>query len=391
MAKVGTGGAILAAVLVATAATAADFPNPLPIEASGASNSLPATYPANWVFLDYIASPGLTDSKVELLDPGARSAKQVIGQVGASYYANFLQATARPELYVAETFFSRGTRGTRTDVITIYDTRTLTAGAEIVLPGTRRWVGELQLNAFQFADHEKLGLIYNFTPASSVTVVDLAARRALSQVPLPGCALIYPTGPRGFSSLCANGTLLSVQLDNAGAVASQTETARFNDLADDPLFSAPAVIGSTSYFISYKGRVQPVDLSAVAPKLQAPWSLVSDDEAKANWRPSGSQLATGGADGRLYVIMQPNGKDGSHLDGGNEVWVFDTTSHAKVATIRLKSMAQCIAVSAGDRPRLLATTLGATLDAYDLATGTLERQTLIPSQGAQALIYPVRR
>jgi methylamine dehydrogenase heavy chain len=392
MRRIRMGGGLLGLLLATFAsASAADFANPLPIETSGAVKTLPAAFPSRWVFLDYIASPGLSDSKIELLDPGARSAKQVIGQIGADYYANFLQGTARPELYVAETFFSRGTRGTRTDVITIYDAKTLTPGGEIVLPGARRWVGVMQPNAFQFADHEKLGLVYNFTPASSVTVVNLETRQVLSQVPLPGCALIYPTGPRGFSSLCANGTMLGVQLDGAGAVSSQTETPPFNDLADDPLFSAPATIGATNFFISYKGRVQPIDLSAAAPRLLPAWSLVTEEEAKANWRPSGSQLAVVGAGGRLFVIMQPNGKDGSHMDGGNEVWVFDTASHAKVATIKLKSMAQCIGVSGDEHPQLLATTLSATLDSYDAATGAFTSRALIPSLGAQTLIYPVRR
>ena len=81
---------------------------------------------------------------------------------------------------------------------------------------------------------------------------------------------------------------------------------------------------------------------------------------------------------------------GSHLEGGNQVWVFDVSSHAKVATIKLRTSAQCIAVGGGERPRLFATTPSATLDAYDPASGGLLSSSPIPSQGAQTLIYPAR-
>ena len=387
------GGALLAAGLAAGAAEAETFPNPLPVENAGTVTRLSTPYPDNWVFLDYLASPGLIDSKAELVNPDARYAKQVIGQFSASYYANILVSTARPEVYVAETFYSRGTRGTRTDVITLYDKETLSPHDEIVLPGAKRWIGVVQPNAFQFADHETLGLVYNFTPRSTVTVVNLVTRQVLNEVPLPGCAMIYPTGPRGFSSMCADGTMVSVQLDKAGAVEAQNVTTAFNDLTDDPLFAAPGVIGGVSYFVTYKGKVQPVDLSGVAPRLLPTWSLVTDDEAKANWRPSGNQQIAGqivGGSGRLYVLMQPNGKDGSHLEGGNQVWVFDVASHAKLATIILKGQAQCIAVSGGEHPRLMATTLGASLQVYDAITGASIASMPIASTGAETLIYPAR-
>ncbi len=371
-----------------TAATAADFPNPLPVENTMRVASLPKVYPSHWVFLDYLGAQSLIDSKVELIDISAKPPGNVRGQLGADQVANFLRSSARPEVYVAETFFARGTRGARTDVITIYDNDTLAPSGEIVLPGAKRGLFVIQPNSFQFADHEKLGLVFNFTPASSVTVVDLVGRKVLGETSIPGCALIYPTGPRGFSSLCANGAMLSVQLDAAGKVASQSETKPFNNLDDDPLFSVPAVIGPVSYFASFKGRVQPIDLDGAEPKLLTPWSLVSDAEAKANWRPSGWQLTAGG-DGRLYVIMQPNGRDGSHKEGGDQVWVFDVTSHAKVATIRLKNPTQSIALSGGAHPMLLAASLASSLDVYDPASGALASSVPILSGGAPTIIHPV--
>jgi hypothetical protein len=37
---------------------------------------------------------------------------------------------------------------------------------------------------------------------------------------VPGCPLAYPTGTRGFSSLCSSGTLLSMQLDAKGGLGA---------------------------------------------------------------------------------------------------------------------------------------------------------------------------
>ena len=367
-------------------AVAADFPAPLPVEPTLGVATLATPYPRDWAFLNYLAA-----ERIELLDTAAPAPNNVRGALGASVVANLLQATVRPEAYVAETFFARGTRGARTDVITVYDQKTLASVGEVVLPGAKRGLFVIQPNAFQFTDHERLGLVFNFTPASSVAVVDLAARRYLGEVAIPGCALIYPTGPRGFSTLCASGTLLSVQMDADGKVVGQSETKPFNDIDNDALFSVPAVISGTSYFVSFKGRVQPIDLSGAEPKLLAPWSLVTPDEAKANWRPSGWQLTAGGPDGRLYVIMRPDGHEGTHKEGGDQVWVFDVDRRVKVATIKLKSPCQSIAVSGGARPMLLATGIGATLDRFDVATGAPAGSVPVISQGAQTIISPVAR
>jgi methylamine dehydrogenase heavy chain len=376
--------------LSAGGADAADFQSPLPSDTLGQVAVLARAYPTDWFFLDYPVSFSLIDSKIELIDGSASPPLELKGQIGANYYANFLQSTVRPELYVAETFFSRGSRGARTDTITIYDTASLATTGEIVLPGAKRGLFLPQLNSFQFTDNERLALVFNFTPAASVSVVDLVARKLLSEIPIPGCSLIYPTGTRGFSSLCGNGAMLSIELTADGKVARQSETKPFNNLDADPLFSAPAKVGGVSYFVSFKGAVQPIDLSGAEPKLLPTWSLVTADEARANWRPSGTQLAAGGDDGRLYVVMQANGHDGSQRDGGGEVWIFDVATHAKVATIKLKTPTQAINIGSAPHPMLLVASLTGTLDFYDLPGGQLTKSEPTQSPGGLTLIYPVR-
>jgi methylamine dehydrogenase heavy chain len=376
--------------LAPSAAGAADFPDPLPVEASLRVVSLPKTYPTSWAFTNSV-------SKIELIDTEAKPLDHVRGQLGGEQFGNLQLATTRPEVYVAETFYSRGVRGDRTDVVTIYDSQSLAPTGEIVLGGPHRYLSVTQPNAFQLTNDETLGLVFDFTPAASVKVLDLARRTVVGETPIPGCALIYPTGQHSFSSLCATGTMLTVRLDAAGHVAGQQETRAFNDLDHDPLFSLPARIGRISYFTSFKGMVQPIDLAGDAPVLAPAWPLVTAQEAAANWRPSGWQQAAGGGDGRLYVIMQPNGHDGSHKDGGDQVWVFDVATHAKVATIKLKTPARSIALTDGAKPVLLAAAgppdnpLAASLDAYDTSTGAQLNSLPIDGLGGTPVIFPIRR
>jgi methylamine dehydrogenase heavy chain len=390
MAKMESAAGLFAALVLAApfAAPAADFPQPLPVEAIPRVLSLPPAYPDSWTFINTVYG-------VELIDTAAKAPDHVRGQLGAAPFPNLMAARTRPEVYLAETFYSRGTRGVRTDVVTIYDTRTLAPTGEIVLSGGHRYLSAPQPNAFQLSGDETLGFVFGFTPAASVKVLDLMGRRMVSEIPIPGCALIYPTGPRGFSTLCGSGTLLTIQLDGSGRVASQNETPPFNNLTDDPLFSLPATIGGVSYFVSFKGAVQPIDLATSQPRLLPAWSLVTPEEAKADWRPSGWQQAAGGPDGRLYVIMQAHGHDGSHKQGGGEVWAFDVATHARVGRIKLKSVARSIALTEGAHPVLLAGApsepLGLNLDAYDPVTGVQLNSEPLNGLGGPPVIFPVRR
>ena len=68
--------------------------------------------------------------------PGAhrrsqRSTESNQGMVRVAQLGSFLSASQRPELYSAETFYSRLTRGARTDAVTIWDLRTLREKGEI--------------------------------------------------------------------------------------------------------------------------------------------------------------------------------------------------------------------------------------------------------------------
>lgn len=356
---------------VAAPALAQDFSEPLPVGDIPRVETLPEQYPDTWIFAHDANFFSLLDGKVVVLDVAAET-REYKGMIGAGQFASFLPATTRPELYVAETFYSRRTRGERIDAITIYDTVNLAPIGEILLPGGKRGQVVSLKPSFQFTDGERLGLLFNFTPAASVSVVDFTAREVIGEVDIPGCSLIYPTGKRGFSSLCGNGTMVSFKIDAKGQASDQTVSQKFNDLDNDPLFMKTARIGDMTYFVSFKGQVQPVNFTRDKPVIGKTWPLVTEAEAKAGWRPGGWQILTADKS-RLYVLMQPDGAEGSHKNGGSEIWVIDVKKQTRIERFELKTWGISIEATDSDPGYLVVTNADMDLDVYDSKSGQLIR------------------
>jgi methylamine dehydrogenase heavy chain len=370
------------AVGVAGARAAAEFPTPLPAETIPKVETLPAHYPTTWSFLNYAGD------RIELRNVGSDS-REVKGQLQAHDSATLLVSDKRPEIYVADTVWARGVRGARTDFITIYDTQTLNAVGEIVLPGTKRALITAMEGLLAFTDDQGMALVFNFTPASSVTVVDLVKRQPLGTIEIPGCSLVYPSGTRGFSTLCSSGTLLTIKLDANGAVAGRSESKKFNPLDTDPLFTGSATLGGVRYFPSLRGRIQPIDMKGDDVKVLPDWPLVSAAEAAAHWRPSGWQLIASDEQKLLYVLMQADAHEGTHKDPANEVWIYNPATKTRVKRLRLVRPGSSLALTHGAEPLLLVQA-GERLDVYDPHEGNLVRSLDLPGFHTRMQIEPVR-
>ena len=281
MSKVSFSRAFATALLLAAGSAGAD----LPADKMGEIRTLPGTWPPHWVIAHDLSYTHIRDGKSFVLDADADSvAQQFKGMVNGSFAANFAQATSRPEIYIAETFYSRGTRGDRLDVLSIYDKRTLAPVGEVILEANQRATVIPQRNLMRLTADESLLLVYNFSPAMSVSVVDLVGRKYLGTLPTPGCAAIFPTGGRGFSALCGDGSLYTANLDASGQVASSSRSDVFFDVQDDPLMEQPAWISGRAYFPSYRGNIVPVDFTGDKPVIRESWSLLDADTA--GWRPT---------------------------------------------------------------------------------------------------------
>jgi methylamine dehydrogenase heavy chain len=244
-----------------------------------------------------------------------------------------LHSAARAEFYSVEIDYARGLRGARTDYVTIYDAVTLDTKGEIVLP-TRTSESAASIGYSELLDGGQFLATFNQFPETSVSITDLAEQRFVGEIGVAGCAGIYPTGELSFATLCGNGTMMHVELDEAGRQLGTSMSEPFFDVLEDPVMMSGGRLGQGWIFTSYLGTAHRVDFSHTPPRVVS-WSLVSDSERDDDWRPGGRQLlAVHEGSNRLYVIFHQGGP-GSHKDPGQEVWVFDLAKRKRVNRIQM--------------------------------------------------------
>lgn len=327
--------------------------------------SLAVPYPDSYAVVHDFAFSGLIDSKFSLVDTRTQRFK---GMMSAGQFATLDWSMQRRKFYVGETIHTRGSRGTRQDLITVYDFENLSVVKEIELP-PRRMNVVVNESATAITPDDRFLLVFNLNPATSVTVVDLEQEAVVNEIQMPGCTLIYPQASGGYFSLCGNGGLMSIGMDAQGRETSRWSSPVFNDIDADPLSEKAALIGGVWYFITYAGEVQPVDTSVGEPAIMPRWWLTTEAEREANWRPAGWHGKAAHAQGMLWVAMSPDGYNGSHKDPAAEVWLFDVKSQQRKARIALKVPALSIAASDGAQPRLLVVNIEGSLDVYDGLSG----------------------
>lgn len=350
------------------AALVAEGMDPLANEVIGKSEDLKGAYGSEWFFAHDLNFNTLGRGKIMVIDAMAEN-KNYRGAIDADQFASFRQSASRGELYVAETFYSRGMRGTRTDVVTIYEQETLNVLGEVVLPQSNRAMNVTQKSALDLTRNGKFLLVYTFTPATGVAVIDLETRRLVNEIDTAGCILAYPSGEQGFASLCGDGTMMAYQLDDQGQVASNELSVSFNDIDNNPIFMKSATIGDITYFPTFEGYLQGVRLGDKAPEPLEIWHFAKDTDRK----PSGWQVITSDKQGLIYVLMRPGAKTGDHKYGGSEVWVLDPNKREIVRKVELAEESLSIEVSKGDTPFMLVTSLTMNLDVYDLSNDSRVR------------------
>src|SRR5215472_13679989 len=210
-------------------------PPPLPAEHLTLER-LPPRSP-HWVYVyDYVFDNEI-DARVYLFDGDSY---RRLGQIGAGFYPSFSLSPDGGTTAVASTYFARGSRGARTDVV-------------------------------EFTDNT-------------------------------GCVEVIPSGHYRVSSICESGRLLTVTLDAQGHELARAMSEPFFDADQDPVFVQGIPITRGNVFLSFLGEVHEIDFSGAQPQLAAPWSLVSAAEKGAHWRPGAYQVGAIHRElGRLYV------------------------------------------------------------------------------------------
>ena len=174
---------------------------------------------------------------------------------------------------------------------------------------------------------EKFLFLQNATPATSVTVVDMGAKKLASEIPMPGCFGIYPaaTAANKFVALCGDGTAATVTVDAKGSSTGITRSSAFFDADTDPLFPKAARDGDTLYFASFNGLIYKVDISGATAQLVEKYSIV--DGVPGEWKPASENLLAYAPAGKvLFISMFPNSKDGDHRVNATQIWSVDVAS-----------------------------------------------------------------
>jgi methylamine dehydrogenase heavy chain len=257
---------------------------------------------------------------------------------------------ARKEAYLVESWYSRGVRGTREDVLTIIDMNDLSVKAEIDIPD--------KASALSFRNH--IGLlgdqrhvtVFNMTPAQSVSVVDVIDREFAGEISTPGCAIIMPTGETAFMMICGDGTLQYIGIGEDGKETVRERSKSFFSVDSDPVFDKPMKTGEGWLLISHSGRAFEVRVDKGRMKISEPWSLLSDEDKEENWRPGGPQPFTVHRNSNLlYVLMHQGGVD-THHDNGTEVWIYSLANRKRVGKFEFEEEVSHILSSQEDHPKL---------------------------------------
>ncbi len=278
---------------------------------------------------------------------------------------------ARGEFYAAASFYSRGTYGERTDLLTIHDYENLSPIAEVEIPNKitslpiRTYIGLL-------SDGNHVA-VSNMTPAQSISIVDIENRNFVGEISTAGCALILPVENNDFMTMCGDGTLMLVEVDSDGNESNRSRSAKFFDVQEDPVYDRPVQTADGWLLVTNAGKAIEVTTSGSDMNIADPWDIVTEEDSEAGWWPGGSQLYTVHKElGLLYIAMH-QGEEYSHHEPGTEVWVVSLESRRRIATIEFEEPVTNIMVTQESDP-LLIVDMDGTANVHDALTFTFERK-----------------
>ena len=284
------------------------------------------------------------------------------------FMTGIVTVPSRNEAYLLDSYYSRGVTGTRTDVLTIIDLPTLSTKAEVEVPA--------KAGALRFRQHigllndERHVVLFNMTPAMSVSVVDVVDRKFVGEISTAGCAIIMPVEQRSFLMLCGDGTLQLLRLDEGGQETARLRSKPFFDLEKDPVFDRVAFDGAGWVLVTHDGLVRQVGADGKGIVLGEAWSMLNEEDKASGgkdeqWRPGGGQPFTvHRSTGLLYALMH-KGKVDTHDADGTELWVFDLERRKRVARKVLPVETGHLLVSQEPVPHLYMTDKDGKLHIYD--------------------------
>lgn len=329
------------------AALAAD---PLPPDKLGVI--VPPAANAHRLYLTDLQIAHISDGQVHIVDGQSFN---YLGMLSTGLFGITALSHDSSEMLVASTYYTKRNRGDRFDQLEAYDTKTFTLKKEILIPSKHAMALPYKGTIAPSVDDAWV-FIQNATPLSSVTVVDHKAWKVTAEVPTLGCWIILPaqSNTRRFATLCGDGTLVTVTLNEKGDAATQARSEKLFDPEKDPIMVQGERVGDSYYFVSFEGNVKLINVGGDVAKLEDSWSLLDDADKKAAWKPGGYQLlAVHAPTKRLYVAMHDQAKNGSHKNPAKEIWVFDLATKKRITRAE-GSNSIAMALTKEDKPTLYA-------------------------------------
>lgn len=272
------------------------------------------------------------------------------GKVGGSLaVSNFTPAIAPHmevgRIYTYGSYYSRGLYGDRTDLMVVYDAATASPVAEVSLPQMPAGIGHPGMMGLI---NNKFVGIWNISPATSVSVVNVETLSFVSEVAMPSCSGINPQG-NGWISICADGTALYIELDANGQVARRVQSERFFDAFDDALYDYAVPAADGWMFMSIEGLLRKITLSGNTLQVSEPFDINPPTNGTVDvngvafpnddhWRIAGSQVfAYHDSEALLATVMRDNGGQEVFDKYGTEIWMYNMRTGNRGFRIKLGS------------------------------------------------------
>lgn len=306
------------------------------------------------------------------------------GLLSLSSYTPAVQPNpARKEVYAAESYFSRGVHGDRTDILAIYDFENLSPIAEVEIP---QKIAVLSLRGhIGLMGSGRHVAVFNMTPGQSVSIIDVENRRFVDELSTAGCAIIMPVAENDFLMICGDGTLQLIRLNADGTESDRARSREFFDLQEDPVFDRPIRTADGWLLISHEGQVFNVTTEGDRIRISDGWSIVSEEDVDEEWRPGGGQLKTLHRQTGLLFVLMHQGEQYTHHEPGTEVWVFDSATERRVGRMELETAANHILVTQHDDPKLVVADEEGGLHVFDALTMKLDQTIEDAGPGAALL------
>jgi methylamine dehydrogenase heavy chain len=156
------------------------------------------------------------------------------------------------------------------------------------------------LSESALTDDDRFLMVYNFTPAQSVSVVDLKTNKFVGEVDGGAVRSCIRPVRAAYFSLCGDGAALSVKLDDTGKAAAKNRSAKLFDPVKDPVTEKGVRVGNSWLFATFNGDVVPIETSAQGTKTARAGRCWTAKDKTEKWLPvecsiSPSMRATSGS------------------------------------------------------------------------------------------------